>query len=140
LTAPFPSATLPGVKQGWLVPVAVALLGLASCFGGDLNPIEDDPAEAGVSIEVVACELDPAIGNVNLEFELTSENEYQTVLVNGRVMDETGTVLDTSSASLLEVRPGQTYRGEMVLTPVGDVQGELACEAELDFAQDPIGG
>jgi hypothetical protein len=88
----------------------------------------------------VACELDPAVGNVNLEFELTSEREYQTVLVNGRVMDETGAVLDTSSASLLEVKPGQTYRGEMVLSPVGDVQGDMECGAELGLAQDPIGG
>jgi hypothetical protein len=53
--------------------------------------------------------------------------------------DGTGTVLDTSSASL-EVQPGETYRGEMVHVPVGEVEGELACEAELDFAQDPIGG
>jgi hypothetical protein len=62
------------------------------------------------------------------------------VLVNGTVKDDTGTVLDTSTASLVEVRPVQTYRGEMILAPAGDVEGELSCEAGLDFAQDPIGG
>jgi hypothetical protein len=123
MTEARPWATLPAVKQGWIVLAAVALLGLASCFGGDLNPIEDDPADARVSIEVVACDLDSVSGNVNLGFELTSDREYQTVLVNGRVTDGTGTVLDTSSASLLEVQPGETYRGEMVLVPVGEVEG-----------------
>jgi hypothetical protein len=118
----------------------LALLVLPACFGGDLNPIEEDQGDAGVSIEVVGCQRDQVTGNVTLTFELTSENEYQSVLVNGTVKDETGTVLDTSTASLVEVKPGQTYRGEMILAPAGDVEGELSCEAGLDFAQDPIGG
>ncbi len=49
-------------------------------------------------------------GNVTLTFELTSENEYRSVLVNGRIKDDTGTFLDTGTASLVEVKPGQTYR------------------------------
>jgi hypothetical protein len=126
-----------GVKRSRL---ALALLVLPACFGGDLNPIEEDQGDAGVSIEVVGCRRDQVTGNVTLTFELTSENEYQSVLVNGTVKDETGTVLDTSTASLVEVKPGQTYRGEMILAPAGDVEGELSCEAGLDFAQDPIGG
>ncbi len=44
-----------------------------------------------------------------------------------------------AAASLVEVKPGQTYRGEVILAPAGDVDGELTCEAGLDFA-DPIGG
>jgi hypothetical protein len=117
----------------------VAVLLLPACFGGDLNPIEEDPEDAGVTTEVVGCQHDPVSGNVTLTFELTSESEYQSVLVNGTVKDDTGTVLDTGTASLVEVRPGQTYRGEMILIPAGDFQGELTCEAGLDFAQDPIG-
>lgn len=128
-----------GVMRSGLLAL-VASLALPACFGGDPNPIEDDPGQAGVAIEVVGCELDSASGNVMLTFELTSEREYQSVLVNGRVTDDTGTVLDTSTASLLDVRPGQAYRGDMVLVPAGTVEGELTCEAELDFAQDPIGG
>jgi hypothetical protein len=122
-----------------VVLVAATALALASCFGGDVDPLEEDPGEAEVTIEVVGCDRDDVSGNVTLLFELTSEREYQSVLVNGSVRDATGTVLATSTASLIEVRPGQTYRGDMVLAPAGDVQGELTCDAELEFAQDPIG-
>jgi hypothetical protein len=117
----------------------LAVVLLPGCFGGDLNPIEEDPGDAGVTIDVVGCQRDAVSGNVTLTFELTSESEYQSVLVNGTVKDDTGTVLDTGTASLVEVKPGQTYRGEMILAPAGDIQGELTCEAGLDFAQDPIG-
>jgi hypothetical protein len=128
-----------GVKRSRRAPL-VALLLLPACFGGDLNPIEEDPGDAGVTIDVVDCKRDQVSGNVTLTFELTSESEYQSILVNGTVKDDTGTVLDTGTASLVEVKPGQTYRGEMILAPAGDVEGELTCEADLDFAQDPIGG
>jgi hypothetical protein len=137
LTARVRSATLRRVTRSKLLTVAALLL--TACLEGDPNPIEEDPGEAGVTIDVVGCERDEVTGNVMLTFELTSEQEYQSVLVNGEVRDATGTVLATSSASLLEVRPGQTYRGDMVLSPAGEVEGELTCDAQLDFAQDPIG-
>ena len=127
------------MKRSGLASLAV-LLAVPACFGQEVNPIEEDPGEAGVIIEVVGYERDDPSGNVMLTFELTSDREYQTVLVNGEVADETGTVLATSSASPLEVEPGQSYRGDMVLAPAGDAEGELTCRAELDFAQDPIGG
>jgi hypothetical protein len=127
-----------GVKRSRLA--ALVLLVLPACFGGDLNPIEEDPGDAGVRIDVVGCQRDEVSGNVTLTFELTSEKGYQSVLVNGTVKDDTGTILDTGTASLVEVKPGQTYRGEMILAPAGDVEGERACEGGLDFAQDPIGG
>jgi hypothetical protein len=127
------------VKRSRLAPL-LALLILPACYGGDLNPIEEDLGDAGVTIDVVGCQRDQVSGNVTLTFELTSENEYQSILVNGTVEDDSGTVLHTSTASLVEVEPGQTYRGEMILAQAGDVEGEVTCEADLDFAQDPIGG
>lgn len=118
----------------------VALVLLPACFGGDVNQIEEDPGEARITIDVVGCQRDRVSGNVTLTFELTSEEEYQSVLVNGRVTDAAGTIVDTGTASLPEVQPRQTYRGEMVLAPAGDVQAELTCQADLEFAQDPVGG
>ena len=34
---------------------------------------------------------------------------------------------------------GETYREEMVVSPSGDVQGELECEAMLELATEPFG-
>ncbi len=111
------------------------VLGGTACFGGDFNPLEEDPEEAGITIEVTACEHNADIGNITATFELTSEEEYSTVLVNGEATDESGVVIATSSTSLINVQPGRTYRDSMVLsTPAAPPEGEVSCDVTLDFA------
>jgi hypothetical protein len=123
-----------------VVLLVLAALLAPACSGVDLNPVEQDEERAGITIRVVGCEPDPGTGIVTMTYEIQSEREYQAVVVNGRLKDESGVVLATSSGSVTDVSPGETYRGEMVLSPAGEPQGELDCEATLELATEPFGG
>jgi hypothetical protein len=113
--------------------------GVATACGGDLNPVETDERRSGITIEVVGCQLDEGTGNVTLTYELESEREYDVVLVEGRVIDGSGTIVGSSSGSVTNVVPGERYREEMVLSAAGATQGEVTCDARLDLATEPIG-
>jgi hypothetical protein len=117
------------------VMLVVVVIAGTACFGGDFNPLEEDPEEAGITIDVIACEHNADIGTITATFELSSTEEYSTVLVNGEATDESGVVIATSSTSVINVRPGRTYRESMVLsTPATPPEGDVACEVTLDFA------
>ena len=124
--------------------ILVVITGIVStaCFGdglGDLNPVERDAGEAGIRIEVVGCELDETTGNVTSTVEVTSEREYSTVLVDFKLVDAQGTVVASTSTSATGVRPGETYRLEMPLSPAGELGEGFTCEADLNLATEPFG-
>lgn len=122
--------------------VVAAGLVTAACFGdelGDLNPVERDAGEAGVAIEVTGCELDETTGNVTATVEVTSEREYQTVLIDVELVDAEGTVVATTSTSATNIQPGQTYRLDMPLSPAGELGVGFTCEADLNLATEPFG-
>jgi hypothetical protein len=130
--------------RGNALRILAVIVGIVStaCFGdglGDLNPVERDAGEAGVRIEVVGCELDETIGNVTSTVEVTSEKEYSTVLVDFKLVDSQGTVVASSSTSASSVRPGETYRLEMPLSPAGELGEGFTCEADLNLATEPFG-
>jgi hypothetical protein len=124
--------------------ILVVITGIVStaCFGdglGDLNPVERDAGEAGIRIEVVGCELDETTGNVTSTVEVTSEREYSTVLVDFKLVDAQGTVVASTSTSATGVRPGETYRLEMPLSPADELGEGFTCEADLNLATEPFG-
>lgn len=113
-----------------------------ACFGdefGDLSPVERDAGEAGISIEVTGCELDDATGNVTATVEVTSDKEYEAILIDLELVDAGGTVVATTSTSATNVQPGETYRLEMPLSPAGELGEGFTCEAELNLATEPFG-
>ena len=100
------------------------------------DPLETVPENAEVDISVVGCELDPDTGIITITFELTSDEEYRTVLLNGEASDGSDVVIATGSATVTNVRPGQTYRQDIVLASSSTPpQGEITCDVTLDFAQ-----
>jgi hypothetical protein len=124
--------------------ILVVITGIVStaCFGdglGDLNPVERDAGEAGIRIEVVGCELDETTGNVTSTVEVTSERGYSTVLVDFKLVDAQGTVVASTSTSATGVRPGETYRLEMPLSPADELGEGFTCEADLNLATEPFG-
>lgn len=124
-----------------LVLVLAALVSTA-CFGdelGDLNPVERDAGQAGIDIEVTGCQLDETTGNVTATVEVTSEQEYETILVDFKLVDAQGTVVATTSTSATNVQPGETYRLEMPLSPAGQLGEGFTCEADLNLATEPFG-
>jgi hypothetical protein len=125
------------MRRSVLIAV-VALVVLPAC-PGDVNPVESDEQQAGIHIEVVGCDLDEGTGNVTLTYEVRSERAYDVVLVEGRVKDGSGTVVGSSTGSVMNVAPGELYREEMVVSSAGRPQGELTCEATLDLATEPLG-
>jgi hypothetical protein len=122
------------VRWTWIV----AMLFGSACIS-DINPLERDAGRAGVDIEVVGCELDEGTGNVTETVEVTSDKEYLTILINVKLKDAQGTVVTSSSTSASNVKPGETYRLQLPLTPAGDLGPGFTCEADLDFATEPIG-
>jgi hypothetical protein len=117
--------------------IAVLLSGPA-CIS-DINPLERDAGNAGIHIEVVGCDLDQGTGNVTETVEVISDKEYLTILIDFKLKDAQGTVVASSSTSASNVKPGETYRLQLPLTPAGDLGPGFACEAGLDFATEPIG-
>ena len=114
-------------------------LGAATACRGDLNPVETEERSSGITIEVVSCDMDEGTGNVTMTYEVQSEKEYDVVLVEGRVRDGSGTIVGSSTGSVMNVVPGERYREEMVLSAAGVPQGEVACVARLDLATEPFG-
>lgn len=128
---------------GSALRILVVIAGIVStaCFGdglGDLNPVERDAGQAGIRIEVVGCELDETTGNVTATVEVTSEREYSTVLVDFKLVDAQGIVVASTSTSATGVRPGETYRLEMPLSPAGELGEGFTCEADLNLATEPF--
>jgi hypothetical protein len=121
------------------VLIAVAGFVVLPACAGNFDPVETDQQQAGIQIEVVGCELDRGTGNVTMTFEVRSEKEYDVVLVEGRLKDDSGTVVGSSSGSVMNVVPGERYREDMVLTAAGEPEGQLTCEATLDLATEPLG-
>ena len=124
---------------GLLLAVSAALT-LAACSDA-FNPLETDPNEAGIDLQVTGCEYDQTSTVAKAIFELTSEKEYQTILVNGELSDESGVVIATTSTSVSGVEPGKTYREELVFGGLSsEPEGELSCDVSFDFASGGFGG
>jgi hypothetical protein len=119
--------------------ILLLALSAATACGRDLNPVETEEGRSGITIEVVGCELDPGTGSVTLTYELQSEREYDVVLVEGRVKDGSGTIVGSSTGTVMNVMPGERYREEIALSAAGQTQGEVTCEAKLDLATEPFG-
>ncbi len=67
--------------------------------------------------------------------QITSEEEYGTVLVNADLLDEDGTVVSQGSSSVNGVEPGKRYNLRIVYGTVGaDLPKKPTCEARLEFA------
>lgn len=119
--------------------LALALVAGVGCSPADLNPVEEDAGEAGITLRVVGCEPDPQTGLYTMTYEVESEREYNVVLVEGRLKDASGVIVASSSGSVTNAAPGEVYRQEMVLSPSGEPEGTLDCEASLDLATEPLG-
>lgn len=126
-------------RSRWAAALALALIAGVGCSPADLNPVEEDAGEAGISLRVVGCEPDPQTGIYTITYEVESEQEYNVVLVDGRLKDTSGVIVASSSGSVTNVAPGEVYRQEMVLSPSGEPEGTLDCEASLDLATEPLG-
>jgi hypothetical protein len=124
-------------RRSLFVAGTFAFTSLAACGSPEqLNPLVEDPEAAGITIELVGCEHNQAIGTVDVEFEVTSdEEEYSTVLVNGEVRDESGAVLGTSSTNVTNVQPGRAFPGNMVVFASTPPEGAVECEVTFDVAK-----
>lgn len=119
-----------------LLPLVVLLVGCADAF----NPLETDAGEAGIDLEVVGCEYDPTTTVATATFEIRSDKEYSTILVNGELSDDSGAVIATTSNSVSGVEPGKTYRKEMVFGLTSEPEGQIRCDVSFDFANPGFGG
>lgn len=118
----------------------VCALTLGACADA-FNPLETDQGEAGIDLQVTGCEYDTTSTVAKAIFELTSEKEYNTILVNGELSDESGVVIATTSTSVTGVEPGKTYREELVFGGLSsEPEGELTCDVSFDFASGGFGG
>jgi hypothetical protein len=119
--------------------VLVGTLLLGGCDAFDFNPLETDQREAGIELEVVGCERDDTSGVARAVVELTSEREYQTVLLQAELSDESGVVIATTSSSVVGVNPGRTYRKELVFGGIPEPEGAISCDVTFDFASEGFG-
>lgn len=119
-----------------LVPVALVAVTTAGCQLFD--PLERDQEDAGITITVDRCEQDETTEIVNASFTVTSEEDYDVVLIDGKLKDATETVVASSSTSVSNVAAGERHQGNMVLSPSGSYETPLECELELNFAQRPV--
>ena len=117
--------------------VLVVLL-LPGCFDA-LNPLERDADEAGVTIRVDKCEQDRTSEVVTATYTVTSEQDYDNVLLDGKLKDATGTVVASTSGSVQNVKAGEPVQNVMSLSPQGSYEKPLDCEITLNFAQQPLG-
>lgn len=120
-----------------LVPLVAVAVATAGCQLFD--PLERDSEDAGITITVDRCEQDEVSEVVSATFTVVSEEEdYDTVLVDGKLKDATGTVVASSSTSVSNVKAGERQQGVMSLSPSGSYETPLDCEIELNFAQRPV--
>ncbi len=120
-----------------LALLLLTLTALSACTDA-FSPLETDQESAGVRIEVTACEADATSGVVTATYELTSEQEYTSILLNGEVTDESGVVVATTAGSLSGVQAGRTYRDDLVFGSL-EAEGEITCNVTFEHATSPIG-
>lgn len=101
-----------------------------------LSPtIEQIPGRGeNLSIDVVACNVDPATGLATATFELTSKVPYGSILLRGEMSDENGVVVGTGTGALSVVQPGKTYREDIVFSLSGEPQGRVDCDVSVELA------
>lgn len=123
-----------GAHRFMFLAVFAALAAGCSAF----DPLERDAQEAGIGINVERCEQDEVSEVVSATFTVRTEEDYDVVLVNGRLKDASGLVVATSSTSVSNVRANEPTQGVMSLSPQGSYQKPLDCEITLEFAQRPV--
>ena len=123
-----------------VAPLMFAAAVTSACgLDNAFDPLERDPGEAKVTITVDECDQDRTTDLVSMTFTVESQEDYQTVLVDGKLKDASGTVVGNSSTSVSNVTAGERNQAVMTLSPAGDYDKPLECQASLDFAQRPIG-
>jgi hypothetical protein len=95
--------------------------------------IEPIQGTENVTVNVVACDFDPTTGLATATFELTSEEEYSSVLLQGELSDQSQIVIGTGSGSVLGVQPGKTYRDQIVFSLTGEPEGQVTCDVRVDL-------
>lgn len=92
------------------------------------------PGGEDISVNVLTCEFDPTTGLANATFELTSQEDYSTVLLRGELSDETGIVIGTGTGSATNVVAGTPYRDDLVFSLSSEPEGGVSCDVSIDLA------
>lgn len=106
---------------------------MAACDLAD-PAVERLPTGGDVTVNVVACDLDPATGLATATFELTAEEEYSSLLLHGELSDQSDVVFGTGTGSVTGVQPGKTYRDDIRFTLTGEPQGQVTCDVRVELA------
>ena len=110
---------------------AAALIVAAGCGERIIEQIP--PGGEDIDIDILSCDFDPATGLATAQFQLTSEQEYASVLLQGELSDD-GIVIGTGTGSATGLEPGVPYRGEMVFSLASEPDGEVTCDVFIDLA------
>jgi hypothetical protein len=120
-------------RTGWVVLLWIALT-LPACglFGPTIEQIPS--GGENITVNVTACEFDPTTGLATASFELISEEEYSSVLLNGELSEESGIVVGTGTGAVNGVEPDTTYRDDIVFSLSGEPEGDVSCNVTVELA------
>jgi hypothetical protein len=116
------------------VALAVGALLIVTGCGGERILEQIPPGGEDITVNVLSCNFDATTGLASAGFELTSEQEYRTVLLRGELSDESGIVIGTGTGSATDLKPGTPYRDEMVFSLSSEPEGEVSCNVAVDLA------
>jgi hypothetical protein len=109
-----------------------AILGTTACGERILEQIP--PGGEDISVNVLSCGFDATTGLATATFELTSEQEYGSVLLRGELSDQSGIIIGTGTGSATGLEPGVPYRDEMVFSLSSEPEGDVTCDVSIDLA------
>lgn len=110
----------------------VAVLSSAACRERLLEQLPS--GGKNITINVTTCDFDRATGLATASFELTSREEYSSVLLNAQLSDESGIVIGIGTGAVNGVQPGTTYRDDILFSVTGEAQGDVSCNIAVELA------
>jgi hypothetical protein len=110
----------------------VVVLSTAACRERLLEQIPS--GGKNITINVTACDFDPTTGLATATFELTSKEEYSSVLLNAQLSEESGIVVGTGTGAVNGVEPGTTYRDDILFSVSGEPEGDVSCNVGVELA------
>jgi hypothetical protein len=120
------------VRRGAGTLAFAVVLSTAACRERLLEQIPS--GGKNITINVTACDLDRATGLATATFELTSREEYSSVLLNAQLSDESGIVIGIGTGAVNGVEPGTTYRDDILFSVSGEPEGEVSCNVGVELA------
>ena len=126
--------TASGVGGSATMRVRILLAGIGLLLVACTEPVQlaGGAAEAGVTVAVNSCNVDPALSTASADVTVRSTRPHGLVSLSATLSDRSGDVIARSSGVVGSVQPGQAYHTKILFNLDGTPRGAVSCNVAVD--------